>query len=60
MRLRRVNPRIMSIKEKRDFMLKHEGLMPIGFVPFQKRPRRGTRIMVGGGDSSYFTYVKKR
>ena len=59
MKAKNLGPRIMNIKEKK-YMLKHDGEMPIGFDPFPKSPKRGVRIFVGGGDSSYFTYVKKK
>ena len=51
----------MTIKEKREYMINHEGEMPLNFNPnliIKKHKIGYTRTLIGGGDSSFFAQVK--
>ena len=56
------NKKYMTIKEKREYMLNHDGEMPLNFdlnLELKKHRIGYTTTLISGGDSSFFTQVKK-
>ena len=57
------NNKYMTIKERREYMLNHDGEIPISFNPDIKLKNKSDRkyisTLVSGGDSSMIVKVKK-